>query len=135
MNQDKITLIRYVRKNSENWEQSNLGGATLAFEIDYQTRMVKVAASVCSEEDNFDKTLGAQFAKQRLNDPDQCTQFQYDYVDHFKGLVNACTVTVMEDFIESEQTGIKSKVPEMVRRAVILRDYYSCFTDKEEFSE
>lgn len=132
MTQDKITVIRYVRKDSEDWEQSNLGGATLAFEIDYQTRMVKVAASVCSEEDNFDKTLGAKFAKERLNDPDQCMEFQYDYVDHFKGLVNACTVTVMEDFIECEQKGTKSALPEMVRRAVIMRDYYDSFTDKEE---
>jgi hypothetical protein len=129
---DKVTVIRYIRKDSEIWEDSNLGGATVVFELDYNTRKVKAAVSVCSEDDNFNKKLGIETAMRRLNANEQCIEFPLDYVDHFQGLVNAFRVRVLEDYIEAEQTEKIANVPDTIARAVLLREYYD---ELEEYWE
>jgi hypothetical protein len=135
MSDDKITVIRYVRKDSRDWKNSNLGGATFAFEVDFNTRKVKCAASVCSYKDNFDKSLGVQVALQRLLDPAQSVEFQYEYVDRFKGLVNACAVYVTETFNQCNKQNKKFEIPEIILRALSLREFYENFTDIDDVEQ
>lgn len=51
----KVVVIRYLRHKGEN---SNLGGATLKFHLNYEERTIKLICSVCSIKENFSKEKG-----------------------------------------------------------------------------
>lgn len=66
---DQVEVIRYLRKPSSN-HNSNLGGVTLAFRLDYESRIIEVAYAICAEDENFDKTRGTLGAMARLDRDD-----------------------------------------------------------------
>lgn len=90
-----VDVIRYLRRPSSHW-RSNLGGVTLAFRLDYTTRVVTVAYSICSEEDNFDKAIGTLCAMKRLDSNFDVLTFPVDSLMD-RNLVGA-TLSVLANY-------------------------------------
>ena len=61
-----VSVVRYVRPTDCDNRPYNLGGITLAFELDYDRMVAKVGWSICAEDENFDKVVGQEIAWKRL---------------------------------------------------------------------
>jgi len=72
-------IYRYVRPCDWDGAVHNLGGMTLAFQINYTDNTVACGVSMCRDDENFEKYLGRVQAKDRLEGK-QYT-FKYDVVD------------------------------------------------------
>ena len=61
---DVVTVIRHVRGvNYDTCETASKGGATLICDINYKDNIIKVYPAICSEEDNFNKKIGINYAE------------------------------------------------------------------------
>lgn len=79
-------VVRYFRTRNNNFEVSNLGGASFVFDLDYVERKVKVRFSVCSLKDNFDKKLGVAVAENSTAEEFDLDAFR-NKADMFGGFV------------------------------------------------
>lgn len=61
---DNVQIVRYVRP--VGFENSNMFGVTLVFDLDYKARRVHVGMSICNG-DNFEKEVGVGLALMGYN--------------------------------------------------------------------
>lgn len=61
-----VHVTRYVRPTDCEDRPHNLGGITLAFELDYERMVAKVGWSICADDENFDKATGQDLAWRRF---------------------------------------------------------------------
>jgi len=83
-----VEFARYLRPTDKNGNDSNLGGVTFLFTVDYTLRLATVRFAICSANDNFDKKTGCDIAHQAVTRSFNLDKFQ-DYANRAGGFVNA----------------------------------------------
>ena len=71
-----VQVVRYVRPTDCENRPHNLGGITLAFELDYERMVAKVGWSICADDENFNKALGEAYAWRRFYDASNCFEMR-----------------------------------------------------------
>jgi hypothetical protein len=74
----------------------NMGGVTLAVELDYDKRLINIGGAVCSENENFDKYKGRTIANQRL----WTSPFIYDLDYFYHPEASANSIPTVQRFVE-----------------------------------
>jgi len=87
-NNTVVEFARYLRPTDNNGNDSNLGGVTFLFTVDYTLRLVNVRFAICAANDNFNKETGLCVARQSVPRLLNLDKFQ-DYANRASGFVNA----------------------------------------------
>lgn len=96
---DKVRVIRYLRGT----QKKNLGGATLIFDINYDTREIEVRLSICSDKDNFCKSLGKETAEYNGIIRKLHLDLFRKCADHRCGFTNAYIAMIETDSVKERQ--------------------------------
>lgn len=64
-----MTKFHHFRNLKEDGSVYNMGGLTVAWEVNEQNKSIRYAFAICSDRDNFNKKVGRTIAGGRLKSP------------------------------------------------------------------